>query len=70
VQGGIKVCRDRDEGRTRKTVHRLWPNEALPGELAQVLPTPERFEQASQLGNRGQVANEVRSCRALCCGPD
>ena len=29
--------------------HRLWPNAGLPGELAQVLPTPEHFEQASQL---------------------
>ena len=31
------------------TVHRLWPNEALPGELAQVLPTPSHFEQACEL---------------------
>jgi G6PDH family F420-dependent oxidoreductase len=29
--------------------HRLWPNAGLPGELAQVLPTPEHFEQASSL---------------------
>ena len=29
--------------------HRLWANAGLPGELAQVLPTPEHFEQASQL---------------------
>jgi G6PDH family F420-dependent oxidoreductase len=29
--------------------HRLWPNAGLPGELAQVLPTPEHFEQASTL---------------------
>ena len=28
---------------------RLWPNEALPGELAQVLPTPAHFEQACEL---------------------
>src|SRR5947208_9436212 len=39
VQGGLKVCWDADEKKARKTVHRLWPNEALPGELAQVLPT-------------------------------
>ena len=30
-------------------MHRLWPNEALPGELAQVLPTPSHFEQACEL---------------------
>jgi G6PDH family F420-dependent oxidoreductase len=29
--------------------HRLWSNAGLPGELAQVLPTPEHFEQASRL---------------------
>jgi G6PDH family F420-dependent oxidoreductase len=29
--------------------HRIWANAGLPGELAQVLPTPEHFEQASQL---------------------
>ncbi len=64
VQGGLKVCWDADESRARKTVHRLWPNEALPGELAQVLPTPEHFEQASQLVTEDMVANEVP------CGPD
>src|SRR5205814_912310 len=40
VQGGAKVCWSEDEGRARETVHRLWANEGLPGELAQVLPTP------------------------------
>jgi hypothetical protein len=38
-----------DEDEARKTVHRLWPNEALPGELAQILPTPSHFEQATEL---------------------
>jgi G6PDH family F420-dependent oxidoreductase len=32
-----------------KHAHRLWANAGLPGELAQVLPTPEHFEQASQI---------------------
>ncbi len=32
--------------------HRLWPNAGVPGELAQVLPTPEHFEQASS-GHHG-----------------
>ncbi len=32
-----------------KHAHRLWPNAGLPGEMAQVLPTPEHFEQASEL---------------------
>jgi G6PDH family F420-dependent oxidoreductase len=64
VQGGLKVCWSEDEARARQTVHRLWPNEALPGELAQVLPTPEHFEQASQLVTEEMVAEDVP------CGPD
>ncbi len=64
VQGGLKVCWDEDEARARETVHRLWSNEALPGELAQVLPTPEHFEQASELVTEEQLASQTP------CGAD
>jgi G6PDH family F420-dependent oxidoreductase len=64
VQGGLKVCWDTDEAGARQTVHRLWPNEALPGELAQILPTPAHFEQASQLVSAEMAAEGVP------CGPD
>jgi G6PDH family F420-dependent oxidoreductase len=46
---GDQVCFMADEDQARATAHRLWPNEALPGELAQVLPTPAHFEQACEL---------------------
>jgi G6PDH family F420-dependent oxidoreductase len=49
VHAGTKVCFMRDEDEARRTAHRLWPNEALPGELAQVLPTPSHFEQACSM---------------------
>jgi G6PDH family F420-dependent oxidoreductase len=49
VHAGTKVCFMADEAEARRTAHRLWPNEALPGELAQVLPTPAHFEQACEL---------------------
>jgi G6PDH family F420-dependent oxidoreductase len=49
VHAGTKVCFMADEDEARATAHRLWPNEALPGELAQVLPTPSHFEQACEL---------------------
>ena len=49
VHAGTKVCYGPDSDEALKTVHRLWPNEALPGELAQVLPTPAHFEQACEL---------------------
>jgi G6PDH family F420-dependent oxidoreductase len=64
VQAGTKVCFGSDEAEARKTAHRLWPNEELPGELAQVLPTPAHFEQASSLVTEDMVAETVP------CGPD
>jgi G6PDH family F420-dependent oxidoreductase len=64
VQGGLKVCWGEDEREAVRTVHRLWPNEELPGELAQVLPTPEHFMQASTLVTEEMIA------QSLPCGPD
>jgi G6PDH family F420-dependent oxidoreductase len=64
VQGGMKVCWDEDEARAVDRVHRLWPNEGLPGELPQVLPTPEHFEHAAQLVTPDRVRE------AVVCGPD
>jgi G6PDH family F420-dependent oxidoreductase len=64
VQGGLKVCWDEDEQEAIKTVHRLWANEGLPGELAQILPTPEHFEQASELVTPEMLAEDTP------CGPD
>jgi G6PDH family F420-dependent oxidoreductase len=64
VAGGMKVCWGEDEQLARSTAHRLWPNEQLPGELAQVLPTPAHFEQASELVGEDMVAEAVP------CGPD
>jgi G6PDH family F420-dependent oxidoreductase len=64
VAGGMKVCLADDEQAARETVHRLWPNESLPGELSQTLPTVAHFEQASQLVSEEMVGEEVP------CGPD
>lgn len=64
VAGGMKVCLAADARSARATVRRLWPNEALPGELSQVLPTPAHFEQAAQLVSEEMVAEDVP------CGPD
>lgn len=64
VAGGMKVCWAPDEHQARATAHRLWPNEQLPGELAQILPTPAYFEQASELVSEDMVAEAVP------CGPD
>jgi G6PDH family F420-dependent oxidoreductase len=64
IQGGTKVCWGEDEKTALATAHRLWPNEALPGELAQVLPTTRHIEQASELVGPEQIADQVP------CGPD
>ena len=64
VHGGVKVCWGDDEGRALQLAHRLWPNDALPGELAQVLPTTRHFEQAAELVTPEQIAEIVP------CGPD
>jgi G6PDH family F420-dependent oxidoreductase len=64
TQAGYKVCWARDRQQARRTAHRLWANDKLPGELAQELPTPEHFEQASTLVTEEMVGE------ALACGDD
>lgn len=64
AHAGTKVCWSEDESQARKTAHRIWANEQLPGELAQELPTPRHFEQATQLVTEEMVAE------AMVCGPD
>jgi G6PDH family F420-dependent oxidoreductase len=64
AHGALKVCYGDDKGECVRTAHRTWPNEGLPGELAQVLPTPAHFEQATQL-----VTEDIIS-QSLPCGPD
>jgi G6PDH family F420-dependent oxidoreductase len=61
---GLKVCWGSDRDECVRTAHRLWPNEALEGELAQVLPSPRHFEQAAALVTEQQISDSVA------CGPD
>jgi G6PDH family F420-dependent oxidoreductase len=62
VQGGLKVCWGQDEGQARKTMHRIWPNDELPGEAAQLLPLPRHFGQLCRV-----ITEEMISAP---CGPD
>ncbi len=64
VQAGAKVAFGPDAGEAAATAHRIWPNDGLPGELAQILPTPEHFEQAAELVTPEMIA------ATLPCGPD
>ncbi len=49
AQAGAKVAFADTAEEGWEHAHRLWPNAGLPGELAQILPTPEHFEQATEL---------------------
>jgi G6PDH family F420-dependent oxidoreductase len=62
VQGGMKVCWGTDTESARKTMHRLWRTDEIPGEAAQLLPLPRHFKQIADLIDVGQVSAP--------CGPD
>jgi len=64
TQGGLKVCWAPDAAEGRRTAHRLWPNDHLPGEAAQLLPLPRHFAQLSELVTEEMVGESVA------CGPD
>lgn len=64
AQAGVKVAWADTEEEGVDHAHRLWSNSGLPGELAQVLPSPQHFEQASQLVTKQMTAESV------VCGPD
>jgi G6PDH family F420-dependent oxidoreductase len=64
VQGGLKVCYGTDAEAARQLVYELWPNDGLPGELAQILPTPAHFEQAAELVDIDTLTEQIP------CGPD
>ncbi len=60
----LKVCVGPDKEHCIDEAHRLWPNEGLPGELPQILPTVKHFEQATQLVTRDTIAESTPT------GPD
>jgi G6PDH family F420-dependent oxidoreductase len=64
AHGSYKVCYGDDAAERRATAHRKWPNDGMPGELAQELASPRHFEQAAQF-----VTEEMIS-QAIPCGPD
>lgn len=59
AQAGAKVAFAPTEEEGWEHAHRLWPNAGLPGELAQILPTPEHFEQATELVTMDSTRDSV-----------
>ncbi|MDW4905424.1 TIGR03557 family F420-dependent LLM class oxidoreductase [Streptomyces sp. ADMS] len=64
VSGGTKVCYGPNREEAVRTVHRLWSNQLLPGEMAQILPTPRHFEQLEPLVTENMVSENT------VCGAD
>ncbi len=59
AQAGTKVAYASTEDEGVAHAHRLWSNAGLPGELAQVLPSPRHFEQASSLVTEESTRSSV-----------
>lgn len=64
VTAGFKVGYAPTQEEGVDHAHRLWASSGLPGELAQVLPSPRHFEQASELVTPEMTRDSVP------CGPD
>lgn len=61
---GFKVAYAETEDAAVDHAHRLWANAGVPGEIAQVLPSPRHFEQVSTLVTKEMTRDKVA------CGPD
>ena len=57
--GQLTLCWARSSDDARKTVLDQWPNTALPGSLAQELPTWTHFEQAARLVDDEAIAGSM-----------
>ncbi len=64
IYAEISVCWAPTEAEARRTAFEWWPNAAITGELAQILPVPAHFEQAAKMVTEADVAESV------ICGPD
>lgn len=60
----LNLCWAEDADSARKTVHQVWPNGGIPGQLAQDLPTWTHFEQAAEL------VDEASATTSVPCGPE
>jgi G6PDH family F420-dependent oxidoreductase len=60
----LNVCWAESPEAARATVHEVWPNGGIPGQLSQDLPTWTHFEEASSLVTAEEAA------RSVPCGPE
>ncbi|GAA0809653.1 TIGR03557 family F420-dependent LLM class oxidoreductase [Spirilliplanes yamanashiensis] len=64
TQAGFKAAYADSEDAGADLAYEKWPNAGVPGELSQVLPTPQHFQQAAELVTRDMVR------KAFVCGND
>lgn len=62
--GQLTVCYAPSQAEARRTVHHIWPNGGLTGELSTELRTVSHFEQASKM------VTEAMATRDMPCGAD
>jgi len=60
----LNVCWADDAAVARKTVHEIWPNAGITGQLSQDLPTWTHFEEAAAM------VSEAEATKSVSCGPD
>lgn len=60
----MDVCWATDMATARKTVHEIWPNGAISGQLSQDLPTWSHFGEAAEMVTEDDAVEHVP------CGPD
>mgnify|MGYP001100420609 CR=1 FL=1 len=58
-QGGFKAAFADSAEEGARIAYERWPNQAIPGELSQVLPSPRHFEQVSKLVTPEMMGNVV-----------
>ncbi|MFN2418004.1 MAG: TIGR03557 family F420-dependent LLM class oxidoreductase [Candidatus Limnocylindria bacterium] len=59
IYGQVTGCWAASEDAAKKTVHEIWPNAGVPGELSQELPLPQHFQQASSLVTPEMLAEQM-----------
>lgn len=60
----LNLCWANDAATARRTVHEVWPNGGVTGQLSQDLPTFSHFEDAAQM------VSEAAATERVPCGPD
>lgn len=60
----LNICWAEDAAEARSTVHEIWPNAGITGQLSQDLPTWTHFEEAAEM------VSEADAVESVPCGPD